>query len=142
MFDRQRFAIFAMFLEPFPKAIWYFKMLFFISNIIPTNFFRFTSIQMLVKKLELWKNYFLEKKIVLGKHFATYRHICTSFMIFSMQLEEKKCIFFLEYSVILGIFWHTLSSKHMWGSVQVTWMLLACATYRYFIYHPTWASCS
>ena len=24
---------------------------------------------------------------VLGKHFATYRHICTSYIIFSMQLE-------------------------------------------------------
>ena len=40
------------------------------------------------------------------------------------------------------MFWVTLSSKHMWGSVQVIWMILACATYRHFIYHPTWASCS
>ena len=55
-----------------------------------------------------------------------------------MQLEKIN-EFFLVYSVILGIFWVTLSSKHMWGSVQVIWMILACAT---FIYHPTWASCS
>ena len=29
-----------------------------------------------------------------GKHFVTYRHICISFTVFSMQLERKKCIFF------------------------------------------------
>ena len=50
--------------------------------------------------------------------------------------------FFLLNSVILGIFLVTLSCKHMWGSVQVIWMILACATYTHFIYHPMWASCS
>ena len=66
-----------------------------------------------------------------GKHFTSYRHICTSFIVFSMQLEWINVIFFLVYSVILGIFWVALSCKHMWGSVQVIWMILACATYRH-----------
>ena len=82
------------------------------------------------------------KFLSLGNHFATYQHICTSFIVFSMQLEKIYVIFSLIYSVILGIFWVTFFSKHMWGSVQVIWMILACATYRLFIYHPTWASCS
>ena len=80
-------------------------------------------------------------KYDLGKHFATYRHIFTSFIVFSMQLEWINVIF-LAYSVFLGINWVTLFSKHMWGSVQVIWMILASATFRHFIYHPTWALCS
>ena len=68
-------------------------------------------------------------------------HLHLFYRIFH-AIRINKCNFFLVYSVILGIFWVTLSSKHMWGSVQVIWMILACATYRHFIYHPTWASCS
>ena len=82
------------------------------------------------------------KLLSLGNHFATYQHICTSFIVFSMQLEKINVIFSLIYSVILGIFWVTFFSKHMWGSVQVIWMILACATYCHFIYHPTWVTCS
>ena len=43
-------------------------------------------------------------KSLMGKHFVTYRHICTSFIVFPMQLEENKYNFFLVYSAILGIF--------------------------------------
>ena len=37
--------------------------------------------------------------------------------------------FFLVYCVILGIFWITLSCRHMWGSVQVIWMIFDCVIY-------------
>ena len=30
----------------------------------------------------------------MGKHFATYQHICTSFIVFSMQLEKINVILF------------------------------------------------
>ena len=78
------------------------------------------------------------------KHFVTYWHVCSSFIVFSMQLKYKKKSFFplLVYTVILCIFWITLSCKHMWGSVQMIWMILAFVNYQHFIYHTTWASCS
>ena len=68
-------------------------------------------------------------------------HLHLFYRIFHAN-RTNKCNFFLVYSVILGIFWVTLSCKHMWGSVRVIWMILACATYTHFIYHPMWASCS
>ena len=68
-------------------------------------------------------------------------HLHLFYRIFH-SIRINNCDFFLVYSVILGIFWVTLSCKHMWGSVQVIWMILACATYTHFIYHPMWASCS
>ena len=37
------------------------------------------------------------EKTLLGKRFATYRHICTSFIVFSIQLEEK--MYFFSYIV-------------------------------------------
>ena len=73
-------------------------------------------------------------------HWANILHLF--YRIFHAIRIDKYMFFSLVYSVILDIFWVTLFSKHMWGSVQVIWKILACATYRHFIYHPVWASCS
>ena len=40
------------------------------------------------EQVQGWKT-----EIVLGKHFATYQHICTSVIVFSMQLEWINVIF-------------------------------------------------
>ena len=82
------------------------------------------------------------KKTAAGQTFCDlHTHLHLFYRIFH-SIRINNCDFFLVYSVILGIFWVTLSCKHMWGSVRVIWMILACATYRHFIYHPMWASCS
>ena len=69
-------------------------------------------------------------------------HLQLFYRIFHAIRINKWFFLLLVYSVILGIFWVTLSSKHMWGSVQLIWMILAFVTYRHFIYHPMWTSCS
>ena len=74
--------------------------------------------------------------ITLGQTFCDLpTHLHHFYHVFH-AIRINKCIFFLVYSLILGIFSVALSSKHMWGSVQVIWMILACATYQHFIYHP------
>ena len=78
----------------------------------------------------------------LGQTFCDLpTHLHLFYRIFQ-AITINKLSFVLVYSVILGIFWVTLSSKHIWGSFQVIWMILDCATYWHFIYHPMWASCS
>ena len=89
--------------------------------------------------LPMWKKETLT--VYTGQTFCdlpTHLHL---FHCILHAIRINKCIF-LVYNVILGIFWVTLSCKHMWGSVRVIWMILACATCRHFIYHPMWASCS
>ena len=73
-------------------------------------------------------------RLIQGKHLATHRHVCT---FLNKIFRAIICKFFLVYIVILAIFWVTLSCKHMWESVRVIWMVLACTTYQHFVYHPS-----
>ena len=86
-------------------------------------------------KLQMW-NY------SRGQTFCNLQTRLHLFYCIFHAIRITKCKKNLVYSVILGIFWVTLSCKHMWGSVRAIWMILACATYTHFFYHPMWASCS
>ena len=77
------------------------------------------------------------------KHFVTYWHVCTSFIVFFMQLKYKKIIF--SSSSLYCHFMHILNYPFLQTYVRISqmiWMILACVTYQHFIYHTTWASCS
>ena len=59
---------------------------------LPRFFFRENKFIAIISEVELGTTLCIDptKSFLLlnkGKYFATYRHICTSFIIFSMQLE-------------------------------------------------------
>ena len=57
-------------------------------------------------------------------------------------INPAQCNFLPVHRIIAGNIRPTLLCCRAWGKVQGIWMILVCMTYRLFIYHHTWASCS